>query len=321
MSRHLSRNFATLRARGVSMVELLVALAIGSVLIAGAVFVYSQSRNSYGVNETVARLQETARYAMSVIEPDVRMSSFWGLVNDPELINGRARQGDAVAAVASGAPANACGNNYAVDLYTTVEGSDGAYALNCDPGTGADTAQAETDTLTVRRASSNASAAAVNRLQVWTTRTTGRLFSDGVAPGALAPTGQINDLIVDSYYVAADSDGRAAIPSLRRQMLIPGPAFQDQEIVTGVEDMQVQFGIDPNGVLGIATRYVDPGTALPVGAQVVAVRVWILVRADQPEVGFVDNRTYTMGNRIYQPNDAFRRVLLTRTIQVRNSLG
>ena len=29
MSRHLSHNFATLRARGVSMVELLVALAIG----------------------------------------------------------------------------------------------------------------------------------------------------------------------------------------------------------------------------------------------------------------------------------------------------
>ena len=65
------------RSQGFSLIELMVALVIGSLLIAGTVFVYVQSRNSYGVNETVARLQETARYAMSVVEPDIRMSSYW----------------------------------------------------------------------------------------------------------------------------------------------------------------------------------------------------------------------------------------------------
>jgi len=52
------------------------------------------------------------------------------------------------------------------------------------------------------------------------------------------------------------------------------------------------------------------------------VRVWILVRAENPEVGFIDDRVYNYGNRVnFQPNDGFRRVLFTRTIQVRNSLG
>jgi hypothetical protein len=47
-----------------------------------------------------------------------------------------------------------------------------------------------------------------------------------------------------------------------------------------------------------------------------------MIRADQPEVGFTDNRVYNYGNRVnYTPNDGFRRVLFTRTIQVRNSLG
>jgi prepilin-type N-terminal cleavage/methylation domain-containing protein len=82
--------------RGLSMIELMVALTIGSFLIAGTVFVYVQSRNSYGVNETVARLQETGRFALSIIEPDVRMSSYWGLMNDPELITGRAAQDEAI---------------------------------------------------------------------------------------------------------------------------------------------------------------------------------------------------------------------------------
>ena len=48
----------TPRQRGFSLVELMVALTIGSFLIIGAVTVYVQSRNSYTVNETVARLQE-----------------------------------------------------------------------------------------------------------------------------------------------------------------------------------------------------------------------------------------------------------------------
>ena len=45
------------------------------------------------------------------------------------------------------------------------------------------------------------------------------------------------------------------------------------------------------------------------------------VRTCRTVIGFVDGRTYTYGNRIYTPNDGFRRLLLTRTIQVRNSLG
>ena len=49
------------RSRGLSLIELLVALAIGAVLIFGATQVYVDSRAAYGVNETVGRLQESAR--------------------------------------------------------------------------------------------------------------------------------------------------------------------------------------------------------------------------------------------------------------------
>lgn len=311
------------RQRGFSMIELMVALVIGMVLIGGAVYVYAQSRSSYGVNESVARLQESGRYAMSVIEPDIRMSSFYGLMNDPELIVGRAAQDEGASALGTN-NAHECGDNFALDLYTTVEGSDNEYTLECAAGPSGNE-QPEADTLTIRRASANATAESDETIQIWSSRTLGRLFSDGAAPGAVvAGSSQINDLIVNTYYVSADSDDRAGMPSLRRQSLVPtgaGPDFQDQEIIPGVEDFQVQLGIDPSGVAGDAVRYVDPDTVLPLGTQVVSVRVWLLIRAEAPEVGFVDGRTYTYGNRIYTPNDGFRRLLLTRTIQVRNSLG
>lgn len=309
------------RQAGLSLIELMVALTIGSLLIAGTVFVYIQSRNSYGVNETVARLQETARYALSVIEPDVRMSSYWGLVNDPELITNRAQQNEPVAAVAPGVAVNLCGNNFAVDLYTTVEGSDNGYALAC-PASPGGVASATSDTLTIRRVTATATAAAAGRLKIYSTRAFGQIFNAAAAPGLLAPMGRINDLIVNAYYVSQDSDERVGLPSLRRKALVNGPAFQDQEVIPGVEDMQVQLGIDPTGLGGTATQYVNPDDPIPAEAQVVAVRIWILVRADNPEVGFTDNRVYNYGNRVnYTPNDGFRRVLFSRTVQVRNSLG
>ena len=88
---------------------------------------------------------------------------------------------------------------------------------------------------------------------------------------------------------------------------------------------------------------------MPAGAQIVAVRIWLLVRSDIAENGFTDSRIYQYGDRLqatgvtgdlnaaagagraYQPSgnaDAtftgpqhVRRLLVSRTIQLRNALG
>ena len=44
---------------GVTLVELMVALAIGSFLMIGAVQIYNQSRQAFVINESIARVQET----------------------------------------------------------------------------------------------------------------------------------------------------------------------------------------------------------------------------------------------------------------------
>ena len=48
---------------GFSLIELMVALVIGSILIVGAVSVYIQSRSSFATNEAAARLHAQGRYA------------------------------------------------------------------------------------------------------------------------------------------------------------------------------------------------------------------------------------------------------------------
>ena len=328
------------RAAGFSLIELLVAITIGAVLIFGATQVYVDSRNSYAVSESVARLQETARYALSVIEPDVRMSNYWGLLKGANLVAGQAGQTAAVSGLA-GTTGTQCGQNFAVDLVTTLEGSDNAYSLVCAAsGTGA---VVSADTLTVRRVSTVQSTLPVTdktALRVCSSRIGGTVVKDVSACTGL-PSGSVNDLIVHSYYVDRDSDEQPGLPALRRWALTQANDFHDDEMVAGVEDMQIQFGIDPTGTSGVATQYVNavgPAT-LPLTNQIVAVRIWLLVRSETLETGFTDNRVYEYGDRAiatgktsdlnaagaagkaYAPKDHFRRLLVSRTIMIRNALG
>ena len=97
-----------------TLVELLVALAIGSFLMVGAVQVYNQSRQAFVINESIARVQETAQFAMDTIEADLRMASNFGLQSRGVAIEGRAVVGDPNPN-ALPAPAG-CGAGWALDL-------------------------------------------------------------------------------------------------------------------------------------------------------------------------------------------------------------
>jgi hypothetical protein len=47
--------------------------------------------------------------------------------------------------------------------------------------------------------------------------------------------------------------------------------------------------------------------------------VWVLLRAETAEQGFKNDKTYTYADKSFTPNDGYRRVLMSRTIQTRNA--
>jgi type IV pilus assembly protein PilW len=360
------------RSRGLGLVELLIATAISSVLIGGSLYAYSEYRRVYSVSEAIARVQEQARFAIATIEPDIELAGYFGFTNSPDSLRWvRGAAPEVVLASAAAlrqaplpplpaapvpaptlpASAHDCGTNFAVDVATPVQGSNNIFALGpaaaCDAfGTGA---AAGADTLTLRRAATQSGAAEPGRLQIYASRFSSRtahlLFADGVAPGPVDADNRVQDLLVRAYYIARDSVDRPGLPALRVKSLsrVAGqPGFVDSEIMTGIEDLQVQFGIDSgdydnDGAVdsavdqngdgipesdGRATRYVNPDFPGLASLQVVSVRLWLRVRSEQLEPGFVDDRTYRYADVEYTPAGAdrsFRRVLLTRTIALRNA--
>lgn len=63
---------------GFTMVELMVALAIGLIITLAVSQVYLTNRDTYGVKEEMSRLQENARFAMDFIARDLRMAGYMG---------------------------------------------------------------------------------------------------------------------------------------------------------------------------------------------------------------------------------------------------
>ena len=314
------------RVAGVSLIELMVALTIGLILVGGAITAYLKARDTFAATEAAARLQENARYALSLIETDVRMAGFWGLNNRPDLIRSNAN---------SAFPA-ACGPAWTTDVTNYLTGYNDAYVAPCAALGGG--AQPNADVLIVRRASAqritpqSASVGAANRDRVLivTSRVAGEIFvpkdlANAIPPGfatsdpsGAPPLADTRELLVDAYYVSRNSSVAKGYPALRRKHLIAGPSVADEELVPGVEDLQFQVGVDTSGD-GSADRFVDPGTVLA-GSTPVAVRIWLRVRAQDRDPAYTGPQAFdSAGHSVSLGDDHFRRLRIVTTLQLRNA--
>ena len=210
----------------------------------------------------------------------------------------------------------------------TVDGDSNTYALTCGA---TPAAQASSDVITVRRATVATFAPQAGRLQIQTTRIQGELFADGLVPATFSPADSTtHNLLVNSYYVANDSALIPGVPTLRRKTLsmVGGvPTIIDQEIAPGVENIQLQLGIDVNED-NTVDRYVNPGDQsydpnaagfIP-GARVITARIWIVVRGINIENGIQDDTDYRPGDVVLGViNDNYRRMQISKTILMRNA--
>jgi type IV pilus assembly protein PilW len=313
---------------GITLIELMVALAIGSFLMIGAIQIYNQSRQAFVVNESIARVQETAQFAMDTIEADLRMASNWGRNSRGLAVEGRSIIGDDNP-TGLPLPAADCDPDWVLNLAVPIDGSNNAYGLACAATGGG---QANSDVVTVRRASVVPMALEAGRLQIQSTRIQGEIFSDGAIPGDFSPADSAtHNLLVTSYYVSATSTLIAGVPTLRRHRLIGGgilgPRIVDEEVAPGVENLQIQLGVDVDAD-NTVDRYVNPGdpiydpTAVGYvpGARIMTARIWMVVRGVTIEPGIQDARDYEPGDvDLGVQTDQFRRMQVSKTILLRNA--
>lgn len=272
----------------------MVAAALSMLLVAGSLRLLAQGRASLNTAENLVALEERAAFALALLEDDIRLAGYWGLHSQghrlfvPDSIEVRCGRHEV--------------SDWALRPDRPVDSSDGIYGLPCPPN---DQAMPGTDTLTVRHASATPADARAATIQIETDYSSGSLLETG-APTNFSPSARTHNMQVHAWYIDRSSSEQG-LPALRRHTLVHGRIMQDQEIMPGIEDLQVWLGVDTDDD-GITDAFVEPGVAS--GGTIRSVRLHMRLRAPQMEPGYID--TY------FGTTDGHRRLGIDRTIVLRN---
>jgi type IV pilus assembly protein PilW len=313
--------------RGFSLVELMVALVITLILLAGIGQIFLSSKKSFTIQNALGRQQENGRYVLDTLAQDLRRAGYLGGALKIE------KTGWSLAVV-TGADSCAGNTDWGTMLDRPIFGLD-------DDATGYACVKSylQGDVLVVRydapwelggvTTPMPAAGNWPNRLYMRSNPTnpkTARIFQG--EPPAQEANDRDAELIAYAYYIGNSSqtcsnDG-SAIPSLFRVGLDDsGKPASPEEIASGIEQLQVQYGVDTNGDLSV-DQYLDADALATTNDwnQVIAARVWVLTRAECPETGYTNTNTYDMGDVNYPAKpDRYRRQLYQTTVKLRNRIG
>lgn len=306
------------KARGLTLLELLVALSIGIFLVGGVISLFLAAKRSYTETDQAARTSENGRFALITLGRDIRQAGFFGVAGipntglDPDL-----------GAVTNDCNAPAGAFDFA-NYFRVVRASAAGGALGCIAD-----AVPDSDVIVIKSVRGEqvpqaqvfqAANAQVPYVLANIDRAVVFRGGDGSPPspaaGGEVPDGQYWRYQTYVYYVR-----QAAVPTLTRLSLgvrngVLSMAAED--IAEGVEQLRVLAGEDTN-----ADGNVDSlvqANAVTDWTRVLSVQPNMLVRSAQTETGLIDDRTYNLPGLAVTPGGAFRRSVLAETISLRNTL-
>jgi type IV pilus assembly protein PilW len=324
------------QSQGFSLVELLVAMVVGLIIVSGAFSMHSISRDTQKANEAQMDMVADARFAMETIAYDLRHAGMWGGTNQDGLISCRSTDAACVASAAGETLPAALAGDCAVGAYYNLtrpvfatDDSDGnVYSATCILAV--EKYHANTDILEIRYADSNLATLTADNVFVRSNFVNGKVFVGTTEPELAAydasPLTNSYPLRAYTYYISdfSDKDGDG-IPSLRRVALVNGPGMENQTLVSGVDDFQVQFGEDldniedANGNLTVDT-YVDPN-AVTDWTRVYSAKIWLLMRSNEKQIGVDTTKSYSIAGKAaknYGGKDGYRYFLVSSQIDLRN---
>ena len=320
MYRRKSKNQA-----GFTMVELMIAMMLGLLLGGAMLTMLAQARQSFRQDANFASMQDETRFAVGELSRDLRMAGYITSLLMPDTVTL-----DASAVVGDDCE-DAGGNAWAMNFRHPATGED-TFLMALDNVTAATAVDQfscltaadivpGTDIVAIKRVAGDSTAAVTaGDVAVRTNGTEGALFVEPIN----TPVGGVTEdwLYTPTIYFIRDFTNVAGddIPSLCRMILAPGtpPNMRTECIAEGIEDLQLEYGIDSNAD-GVVNAYVTAPTQAQL-QQTISVRFFLLSRTADPDVTTDDPKTYSISNAAdYTPNDAFSRRVVTNTVTVPNN--
>lgn len=336
------KQISSQKQAGLSLIELMIAITLSLLLMAGVMQMFLTSKQTYNTNNALSRVQESGRFAIDFLTYDIRNAGYKGECTDaPNIL------------------LNDDGANYA-DLYDLSEGLKGwndpangtpswvasrsggdviliKHAANASGSTASGNTQLNADTINLSGPSSikqNAIIIVSDPLgcDVFQNRANDNASSlsrgntgtpGNKNPGAYNFSHTFNNsmeiLTMQSatYYIG---NGANELPALRRITYNTGAAA-DEELVDGIQNMQISYGItDVNKQVTDYQTANQGGTWSKVKWQSIAsVRIDLLAVSADTNVLEANQVIAFNGANVTIPNRRLARTFST-TIAIRNRL-
>jgi prepilin-type N-terminal cleavage/methylation domain-containing protein len=329
---------------GLSLVELMVAIAVGLILLAGLIQLLVSNKQAYRLQEGILDMQENARYSLQTLSYDLRMAGHWG--------------GVAADDIRFAASTSDCkGKLIGADL-AGLSGFEGGSTPPTPTGCiAAADYVANSDVLVVRYASVDSRVAkadldnADNKDDLFVGSVAG--MGGALYTGTKLKSDVTQDMVdivgepiyynypfyLAAYFIrpcsvkagsacAATDDNGSPIPTLTR-LILRGTSVTQEAVAQGVEQMQIEYGI---GMGGDVDEYKDADAMTSSDwNKVSAVRIALVTRSGNSDFSYTDpnnssSNVYDLpgddsDDDYFATGDAvhYRRKVITQVIQVRNS--
>jgi prepilin-type N-terminal cleavage/methylation domain-containing protein len=299
---------------GFTLVELLMAIPLGLLLMAGIYTTFKAQQDSYIVQDQIGAMQQNLRGAMYVITRDLQMAGYltsrdarsysldWdgrgGVYNNRPLI-------------IAGYNINAAGDGIKdnTDIIVIVKASEEGRPLGDD-----EEATGTRITLQDMDVDLNTSGKKFGVLVKQDLSRADFFQVQSIAGNTITLTGGLvnaygeGDLIYRVDIIIYKIDDDSTRPSLRRRNLGQDNGYQ--VVAENVDNMQFRYQLNSGA-----------WTDNPAGSEpnIRAVQVFLVGKTAKLQRGYRDTVTYNFANNpITNPNDGFRRQVLSSTIKIRN---
>jgi len=315
------------RQQGVSLVELMIAMTLALVLSAAVITVFANNRHSYNQGENVQRMQDDARHALREITFELSMAGNYGDL----LIPGSVTQDGGLTLTKDCGPVGSPEWAYqtmqpGTDQFLSVVALDNATpataAANFSCIAGGEFRNG-TDVVSIKRVAGNRAAALTNgQVYLRTNGTVGLLYKEPLVGAPAIPIPAPNsawEYRPSVYFIRnyANNPGDG-IPTLCKKVLRgANPGMATECLATGIEDLQIEYGIDTTDD-GFANVYM-PSPTLANMQSVVSARVSLLARTTDIDTRYTNDKTFNLSNAVpYTPIDSFHRRVVSTTVSIQN---
>lgn len=302
------------RQTGLTLIEIMIAITISLILLAGVIQIFVSNKQTFRMQEAASQVQEGGRFAMQMMTHDLRMAGYYGcssLVSSP--VNRVDLDGNGVADPTA---------DFTGDGLQGYKHTDLPIAISNTQTLGVADVLPNTDIISVKRGSDSGvrlvgNLATVNaNIQLDAILAAGKFQADdilvindcnegdvfaanNVSSGsgkitiahsnavnvgnflskAYGPDAEVMTMVNNIYYIGTGSSGE---PALFRYRMGNNGVMTAEELVEGVEDMQITYGEDTDGDR-TANVYVDANAVTDM-TQVVSIRMDLTLRSSEDNV-------------------------------------